>query len=193
MALRPYWQRFWRPRALGCAGPDVEMIMGRPFMLWAILVGGAVGGALDLLFAISFAGYNGVSPSRVLQTIASGLLGNAAFEGGNAAAALGLACHFGLSVGWAALFAAAAGRVPVLARRPLPAGAVFGALVFLSMRLVVLPLSAYPRPVSFKPLATTLDLLSHMLLFGVPIALAVAHALRARAGQPTAAGRPARE
>lgn len=159
---------------------DVEKDMGRTVMGWAILVGGAVAGALDLAFAISFAGYNGVSPTRVLQTIASGLLGNAAFDGGSAAAVVGLACHFALSVGWAALFAAAAVRVPALARRPLPAGAAFGVLVFLAMRLLVLPLSAYPRPVSFKPLATTLDLLSHVLLFGIPIALAIARARRAR-------------
>ncbi|NCT67831.1 MAG: hypothetical protein GXC76_09315 [Rhodanobacteraceae bacterium] len=146
----------------------------------AILAGGAVGGALDLVFAFSFAGYNGVPPGRLLQIIASGLLGNAAFAGGVPTMALGFGCHFGLSLLWAALFAAAAWRVPGLARRPLLAGAVFGVVVFLAMRLVVLPLSAYPRPVSFAPLATTLDLLSHMLLFGGPIALAVARALRNR-------------
>jgi hypothetical protein len=59
----------------------------------------------------------------------------------------------------------------LLSRRVL-AGIAFGVVAFLVMRLVVLPLSAYPRPVTFKPLATTLDLLSHTLLFGVPIAFA---------------------
>jgi hypothetical protein len=61
------------------------------------------------------------------------------------------------------------------------AGAVFGVLVFLCMRLIVLPLSAFPRPVSFEPLASTLDLLSHMFLFGVPIAAAASKALGAAA------------
>ena len=51
-------------------------------------------------------------------------------------------------------------------------GAAFGIAVLLFMRLVVLPVSAFPHPMSFKPLATALDLLSHMFLFGVPIALA---------------------
>jgi hypothetical protein len=41
---------------------------------------------------------------------------------------------------------------------------------------VVLPLSAFPYPVTFKPLATALDLLSHMLLFGAPIAWAIQRA-----------------
>jgi hypothetical protein len=45
------------------------------------------------------------------------------------------------------------------------------------MRLVVLPASAFPFPVTFKPLATTLDLLSHTFLFGVPIALAIRKAV----------------
>ncbi len=53
--------------------------------------------------------------------------------------------------------------------RPLLSAVLFGLLVFLAMRLVVLPLSAFPRPVTFQPLSTVLDLASHMLLFGLPI------------------------
>ena len=148
-------------------------------ILKAILIGGLIGGALDLLFAVSFAGYNGVAPSRIFQTIASGLLGDAAFSGGGGVAALGVSCHFALSVLWAVVFAIAAWQLPVLARRPFVAGLAFGLIVFLDMRLLVLPLSAYPHPVTFKPLATVLDLLSHMLLFGVPIAMIVSRAIRA--------------
>src|SRR3569833_462950 len=116
--------------------------------LWAVLVGGTIAGALDILFAISFAATSGVDAVRVLQTVASGGLGSAAFSGGTAAAALGLAFHFGLSYLWAMLFLAVAARLPVLVRRPLPSGMLFGIVVFLCMRLVVLPLSAFPRPVT---------------------------------------------
>jgi hypothetical protein len=49
----------------------------------AILTGGALGGLLDILFAISFAGYNGLPPERLLQIVASGALGKAAFTGGS--------------------------------------------------------------------------------------------------------------
>jgi len=147
--------------------------------LHAILVGGAIAGAGDLLFAISFAAANGTPPMRLLQTIASGLLGTSAFDGGGSTAALGLAAHFALSWLWAALFLLAAGGVSALMRYPIASGIAFGIVVFLAMRLVVLPLSAFPYPVSFKPLATVLDLLSHMLLFGVPIAIAVRRAVAA--------------
>ena len=154
--------------------------MAKRPMLKAILLGGLIGGTLDLLFAVSFAAANGAAPEVVFHTIASGLLGQVALSGGSSISALGVACHFGLSLIWASLFAAAAWRFPRIVRGPLLAGVVFGVVVFLSMRFVVLPLSAYPRAVTFKPLATVLDLLSHMLLFGTPIAMAVSRAVRDR-------------
>jgi len=155
--------------------------MARHSMVGAVVAGGLLGGALDLGFALVFAGTQGVAPGRVLQTIASGLLGQAAYAGGDAVMWLGAACHFALSLAWAALFCAAAWRWRALARRPWLVGPLFGVLVFLGMRLVVLPLSAYPRPVAFPPLSSTLDLLSHMFLFGLPIAWSAARALRIRA------------
>lgn len=145
---------------------------------WALLVGGSIAGALDLLFAVSFAAYNDTAPMELLQTVASGALGEAAFTGGAPAAALGLLLHFMLSYAWAGVFLLAAMRVPALVRRPLVSGIVFGIVVFLMMRLVVLPLSAFPFAVKFRPLASILDLLSHIFFFGVPIALAARRALQ---------------
>jgi hypothetical protein len=147
---------------------------------WAVLVGGSIAGTLDILFAISFAGYSGVAPTRLLQTVASGLLGKAAFSGGIPTAALGLVLHFGMSYLWAGIFLLAARRLPRLRHQPVASGIHFGVAVFLTMRLVVLPLSAFPYPVSFKALATALDLLSHTFLFGVPIALAARRACALR-------------
>lgn len=147
-------------------------------ILWALLVGGSVAGALDILFAVSFAAYNGTAPVALLQTVASGVLGRAAFTGGVPTAALGLLLHFLLSYAWAGVFLLAAMGAPALARRSLVSGVVFGIVVFLLMRFVVLPLSAFPFPVKFRPLATVLDLLSHMFFFGMPIALAARRAMR---------------
>lgn len=150
----------------------------------AVLLAGSVAGALDIVFAISFAAYSGVAPVRLLQTVASGLLGAAAFAGGIPVAVLGLVLHFGLSFLWASIFLGLALLAPFLTRYPFVSGIGFGVAVFLAMRLVVLPLSAFPYQVTFKPLATTLDLLSHALLFGFPIALAVRKVL---VGVPSAA------
>ena len=65
-----------------------------------------------------------------------------------------------------------ASGLPVLRMRPVRCGCVFGIIVFLGMRMVVKPLSAFPFPVNWKPQSSFFDLLSHMFLFGVPIALA---------------------
>jgi uncharacterized membrane protein YagU involved in acid resistance len=146
----------------------------------AVLVGGSIAGALDILFALTNAAVNGMVPQRLLQVVASGLLGQDAYTGSWPAALLGLVAHFAMSYLWAALFVTAASRVPRLVARPAFSGAIFGVIVFLCMRLVVLPVSAFPHPVSFKPLSAGLDLLSHMFFFGLPIALAAAKAIRPR-------------
>ena len=145
---------------------------------WAVLVGGLVGGALDILFAISFAAYNGIPAMRLLQSVASGLLGRDAYSGGTPTAALGLTLHFAMAIAFAGAFVLASRRLPLLVRRPYLFGGLFGVGVFLFMRFVVLPWSAFPHPVSFRPLATTLDLLSHIFLFGIPIAWAASKASR---------------
>ena len=63
--------------------------------LRAVLIGGTIGGTLDILFALTFAAVNGMGPVQLLQTVASGLLGEAAYSGGIPVAALGLVGHFG--------------------------------------------------------------------------------------------------
>ena len=71
--------------------------------------------------------------------------------------------------------------MPVLTRKPLVSAIAFGILVFVLMRCVVLPLSAFPLPVSFKLPGAALDLLSHIFLFGLPIAMAARRAMSAQA------------
>jgi uncharacterized membrane protein YagU involved in acid resistance len=143
-----------------------------------VLLGGLIAGILDIAFAISFAAYNGTAPVRLLQIVASGAFGKAALSGGVPMAAFGLAAHFGLSVTWAGVYLLLARSMPrFVVRHALVAGVAFGVLVFLAMRLIVLPVSAFPFPVRFEPVATVLDLLSHMFLFGVPIAWACRKAM----------------
>src|SRR4051812_20494658 len=140
--------------------------------LWAILVGGAIAGALDILYAITYWSFNGLSAERVLQSIASGLFGKEAYAGGMPLALLGLALHFAMAFAYATAFLLASQHLALLRRRPALSGIVFGIGVFFFMRHVVLPLSAFPHPIVFRPLGSSLDLMSHMFLFGLPIALA---------------------
>lgn len=139
----------------------------------AVVYGGLIGGAGDLAYALVWAGVRGTMPMKLLHAVASGAFGQAAFDGGMATAAAGLGFHFLMSLMWAAAFAFVARRRPALTSRPVLSAGALGLFVFLVMRLVVLPLSAYPFPVTFKPLGTALDLASHVFLFALPIVLAV--------------------
>jgi uncharacterized membrane protein YagU involved in acid resistance len=145
---------------------------------WAILVGGAIAGALDITYAICWAIYRGSNAMHLLQVVASGWLGMAAYDGGWATAMLGLASHFAMAFAYAAFFVFVARRWDWPVRHPLVAGPLYGLAVFLLMNLVVLPLSAFPHEVKFTGLGQFTNLLSHLYFFGLPIALATRRALR---------------
>jgi hypothetical protein len=148
--------------------------------LKAALLGGFIGGASDLFFAMTYAyirTHGGVQPAGVLRYIAGGLLGKDAFAGGAGTAALGLFLHFFISICAAAVFVFAARRWRFLVIRPVVFGALFGIAMFAFMNAIVLPLSMLPPRTTFPLIAMGLDLLSHMFLFGMPIALTAKKAL----------------
>jgi hypothetical protein len=146
----------------------------RPSALRAIVLGGALAGTLDLLFAAVVYGYaRGGTEEGVLQSIASGWLGRRAFRGGGPTAVLGFFTQYLIAVGAAAVFYAASRWAPALRRRPVPAGIVFGAGLYAFMYRVVMPLSAVPFQPSFAPRALLPALAAHMFLIGLPIALCV--------------------
>ncbi len=61
----------------------------------ALLLGALTVGVLDIVDALAFFGMRGVPPLRILQAIASGLVGSeAAVAGGLGMAVLGLVLHF---------------------------------------------------------------------------------------------------
>jgi hypothetical protein len=145
-----------------------------PPVLRAALLGGLVAGTLDIADALLFNGTRGVAPHRVLQAIASGLLGRDAFAGGTWTAGLGLALHFFIATSAAAVYCVAARRLPVLLRRPWPCGAGYGLVVYAVMNHVVLPLSRFRSgraPVEGIDWALVNLLLAHVLAVGIPIAL----------------------
>lgn len=140
----------------------------------AVLAGLAGGGA-DILAA--FVIYRPASPERILQSVASGLLGPASFQGGWTTAGIGLAAHFVLAVIWAAIFVPVAIQAPVFLRRPVLSGLGFGVVVYGVMNAVVVPLSA-AAPRGAPPVEMIgLGLLAHAL-FGIALALVATRGLR---------------
>jgi len=141
----------------------------------AILLGGGVAATCDIVYAILRNGGYGRDPVWVLQSVASGLLGNGAFESGVPGAVLGLVCHYGILLVAALIYYLASRRLPVLATKALACGALFGVAVYLFMNFVVLPLSAFPFSPSYPALKLLEGFASHALFVGLPIALSVRH------------------
>ncbi len=149
----------------------------------AIVTGGAIAGFLDGVDAVLFYWlYDGVSPARLLQHIASGLLGRSAFNGGLYTVVLGITLQFVIATGAAAVYYAASLDVPALVAKPLLYGPAFGIAVYVVMRDVVVPLSAaYPKRLGPIPVPELADqLFSHLFFVGLPIALSARRAWRAK-------------
>ncbi len=145
----------------------------------AIALGALTVGVLDGLDAIVFFGLRGVSPLRIFQAIAAGLLGRAAFGGGLPTAVLGTMLHFSIALAIVAVYYLVSCRIAALTRRPLMWGPLYGVVVYLTMNLVVVPLSAAAAVPPSLPVVLN-GLLIHVLGVGVPSALA------ARAASPPA-------
>ena len=138
----------------------------------AILYGTLVVGTLDIVDAFVFFGLrSGTPPARILQSIASGWLGRAAYTGGAGAAALGAITHYFIAFGIVVTYFVASRRVAVLTRHPIACGIVYGVLVYLFMNRVVIPLSAIGAA-SWPVLPVLANgLLIHAFGIGIPSAI----------------------
>ncbi len=135
-----------------------------------LLLGGLTVGILDGLDAIIFFGLRGVTPTQILHTIASGLLGPPAYRGGTATAALGLGLHFGISLAIVLVYFVASRTLAFLNRQPLLFGPLYGLVVYVVMNFLVLPLSA--AVTGARTLSVVVNgLLIHALGVGLPSAL----------------------
>jgi hypothetical protein len=147
-----------------------QPLLSRSLML-TIVVAGLIAGTLDILGAIVSSAFHQVSPVRVLQSVASGLLGRSAYEGGAATAALGLLLHFAIMQVIAGIFVLVAQCVQLLNRQAVAFGVLYGVTVYFFMKAVVLPLSAFPGKPSYAVNALAVGIFVHILCVGLPIAL----------------------
>ena len=136
----------------------------------AIFWGGLVAGILDAVDGVIAFGTQGLNPIQVLQYIASGALGQSAFQGGIATAALGVTFHFIIAWVAAGVFVLATRRLEILKTHAVPAGLLYGVAVYFFMNYLVLPLSAV-APSPFHIGLFLNGVIGHALLVGLPIAL----------------------
>jgi uncharacterized membrane protein YagU involved in acid resistance len=150
--------------------------------LGGVLLGGFVAGTLDIAAAFAVWAANDVEPAAILQSIASALLGRAAYTGGASTAALGAGLHFLVSLAFAAAYVGVSSRAGVMRAHPILFGLLFGLVVHWIMSEIVVPLSlaAFGTTPPSAPMYA-LTLFIHMFLFGLPIAIAASRVRRVAA------------
>jgi uncharacterized membrane protein YagU involved in acid resistance len=143
-----------------------------PNAMLALVWAGFACGVLDITAALVVYGSFGLKPLRLLQGIASGLLGQRAFSGGLGTALLGLLCHFVIAFGAAAVYLAASRAFGFLIEHAVISGVLYGVAVYFFMNRIVLPLSAAAkRPFSIQMMI--IGVVIHIFCVGLPIALSV--------------------
>ncbi len=149
-------------------------------LMQSILVTGlviSVLGGLDYMIFFNLTLH--FSPEAVLQYIASGLLGRAAFAGGWNTALLGLLIHFVISFVVAGVFLYAATFIPLLRRAAFVSALVYGAAVNLFMSALILPLSAAPK-MQVTALLVIHGLIADAVFVGIPLAVVLWRESRAQ-------------
>lgn len=138
--------------------------------LRTIALAGVTVGVVDGTAAVVNSAIRGVTPDRVFQYVASGILGNSSYRGGAATIALGVLLHFVVAFGASAAYILAAAKISILNRLPLIFGPIYGIFVYFFMGEVISALSnaaKLPRTVS----GTLTGILIHIFCVGLPIAL----------------------
>jgi hypothetical protein len=154
------------------AGPDSRATLSR------IVRAGLLTGVTDGLFSsvLSVAFYHS-TVTRLFQGVASTLLGTSAFDGGLKTAALGVLMHFGVALGWSAVFLVLLERSPWIRRLlesphgVLKVASLYGPFIWLVMSLAVIPLLLH------RPPAITgrwwIQLIGHIPFVALPIVWAI--------------------
>jgi uncharacterized membrane protein YagU involved in acid resistance len=145
--------------------------MKRPRALPTIALAGLIAGILDIISAFVIAEIKGTGSIRMLQGIASGLLGQRSFEGGMTTAGLGLAIHFLIAFTAATVFYAASRKFSSLTQHAVVSGLLYGIAVYIFMYWIVVPL-VFPNARHSISRDVTAVII-HIVLMGLPIALVV--------------------
>ena len=144
--------------------------------LRAVISGAAVVGVLDFAYASLFVAFLGRPWYRAWQGVGAAVLGRSSFEGGYPTAALGLVLHFTVAACIVTTYWILNRWIPVMRRRVVIPGLLFGAVAFFVMNLVVVPLTRIGRqPLVWSPFQVG-GLLLHVFLLGPAAAYFVSRA-----------------
>jgi hypothetical protein len=143
--------------------------LSKASLIKAIVLSGAIIGIADGLAAITSAYFSrGITPDIVFKYVASGAVGNQAFEGGIAMITLGILFHFFIALSFTALFFIVASELKFLLQKMFLSGMVYGIFIWLVMNFGVIPLSQTPTS-TFRFSQVVVGLLIHIFVIGIPI------------------------
>jgi hypothetical protein len=147
----------------------------RNSLLRSSVIGGLIIGLLHLIIQVGIV-YSLLGKNlyiSLLQYVASGAMGNAAFTGGLATALLGVVLEFLMTILIAGVFILSADRIPLLRRYVIVGSLLYGFGVFIVMNFIVLPLSAAPPPPAPTVPQLIEIIMEHILLIGLPLGILI--------------------
>lgn len=112
-------------------------------------------------------GQLGIKP--VLLFVASGLLGKSAFTSGDAMMLVGLLIHYCVAAAFTVFFFLTVAKTDFAKQQQLLTGILYGALVWIVMNLLVLPLTAAP-PLKKTPSGVAVGAGILICCIGIPLA-----------------------
>jgi hypothetical protein len=151
-------------------------------LIRAIIIATTIAGTLDILSAFLFAIMAGGSPLGVLRGIGGAIVDSEAYER-FVLAAIGLTLHFAIMAAMATVYLLVASRIRLVNRLAVLSGVGYGLALWGVMYWIVLPRrwpTMFPIDPTREPKEIALQLFSHIILVGIPIALVARAATRWR-------------
>lgn len=152
--------------------PTTAESINRASLIKAILTTWLVAGTLDMTGAIVVWSFilQKVTPLQILQGIASGIFGKAAFTGGSAIAVYGVFFHYIIAFSFTTLYFLVYPQIPFLQKQKLISGLLYGVFAWAFMNYIVLPLSnVHMNPFKWSNALISIAIL--MVCIGLPISL----------------------
>jgi hypothetical protein len=144
-----------------------------------VLIGGLLAGLADFIYPTVKTVMAGKAWIGPWKGVASGLLGQAARDGGMEMVALGAALHWFINIAAAFILYYAVRSLKFIPRQWVVLSIIHGIAVLLTMNYVILPLSQIGRGI--YPLAELhVHAFWHIVLVGLPVGYFVSRALKAR-------------
>jgi hypothetical protein len=155
--------------------------MSRRSILLVARAGLATGVSDGLFACVLSTVFYGSTVTRLWQGVAATVLGREAFAGGTRTALIGVAMHFGVAFGWAAVLFALVTRSSRIRRflsspnGALKVASVYGPAIWIVMSLVVIPL-LLRRPPTFT-VRWWIQGIGHIPFVGLPMAAIIRNGL----------------